>query len=152
MPLIKYILSANQQHNPTLSLAAYKKALRDNPLSEHGGHNALGIGFRIWVKSKFNSSQQEAITAAAREYGSGGFTLVKGPPGTGKTTTLTTMVNALHLRQYQKYYSEVEKITLSVKSNSKNGNPTGMMSNKNQTYLYFITIFSTHTFVLSLTE
>ena len=82
MPLLKYVLSAQAQHDQRSSLEMYKKAIRDNPLSEHGGQNALGIGFRIWVKSKFNSSQQEAISAAAREYGSGGFTLVKGPPGT----------------------------------------------------------------------
>jgi senataxin len=55
-------------------------------LSADGGSKALGAGFRIWVKSKFNDSQKAAINAAAREYGSGGFTLVKGPPGTGKVS------------------------------------------------------------------
>jgi hypothetical protein len=28
-----------------------------------------------------NASQQDAIAASASEYGDGGFTLIKGPPG-----------------------------------------------------------------------
>ena len=92
---MKYILSPEMQ-NQGKTVSAYTKAVRGNPLSEQGGRNALGIGFRIWVKSKFNHSQQEAINGAAREYGSGGFTLVKGPPGTGKTTTLGKIIKLLH--------------------------------------------------------
>ena len=57
-----------------------------------------------------NDSQLHAITAAAREYGDGGFTLIKGPPGTGKSTTLVSVLNALHLRQYQEYYAAIERI------------------------------------------
>ncbi len=72
------MLSANYQGNgPETADTSITK----NPLSQFGGSNALGIGFRIFVKSKFNVSQQAAISAAAREYGDGGFTLVKGPPG-----------------------------------------------------------------------
>ena len=124
----------------------------NGPLSKMGGPNALGIGFRIWVKSRFNDSQLAAINAAAREYGGGGFTLVKGPPGTGKvstfcsqlwwlklnrciliniflafdimekkTTTLVALLNALHSRQYQRYYSEIERITLAESENSMAG-------------------------------
>ena len=110
MPLSKYILSPNHSPSKMAPLSHIK-----NPLSEFGGANALGIGFRIWVKSKFNQSQQASISAAAREYGDGGFTLVQGPPGTGKTTTLVALLNALHLKQYQKYYSAVENITLAAK-------------------------------------
>ena len=33
-----------------------------------------------------------------------------GPPGTGKTTTLVNILNALHIRQYNKYYEEVRRI------------------------------------------
>lgn len=113
MPLAKYMLSPKDKvHQAT-------DGNGQNPLSEFGGSNALGIGFRIWVKSKFNQSQQASIIAAAREYGDGGFTLVKGPPGTGKTTTLVAMLNALHLRQYQKYYSDIERITLAAKALSQ---------------------------------
>ena len=121
MPLVKYLLSPKKDQNEVTS---YQEAIRKNPLSEHSGRNALGIGFRIWVKSKFNNSQQEAINGAAREYGAGGFTLVKGPPGAGKTTTLAALVNALHLRQYQRYYSDIERITLSV-SSTKSRNQAG---------------------------
>jgi len=45
----------------------------------------LPIGFQTFLKSKANSSQLDAISAAAREYGAGGFTLIKGPPVTGKS-------------------------------------------------------------------
>ena len=121
MPLMKYLLSPKEHSDKIASVSSYKKALSADPLSEYGGRNALGIGFRIWVKSKFNHSQQEAINGAAREYGSGGFSLVKGPPGTGKTTTLSALVNALHLRQYQRYFSEIERITLSLKTSNQTG-------------------------------
>jgi hypothetical protein len=46
----------------------------------------LGAGYDQWLQSKFNRSQQCAIAAGAT---SDGFTLVKGPPGTGKVGTST---------------------------------------------------------------
>jgi chromosomal replication initiation ATPase DnaA len=138
MPMMKFLLSAQEKQNQMSSVSSYQEAMRANPLSEHGGRNALGIGFRIWVKSKFNHSQQEAINAASREYGSGGFTLVKGPPGTGKTTTLAALVNALHLRQYQKYYAEIEKITLSMDSNQKSSNDISEFQSDSFIFLYSI--------------
>ncbi len=46
-----------------------------------GGVAELGEGFTKYAQKKFNSSQLGAISAAATEYGQGGFTLVKGPPG-----------------------------------------------------------------------
>lgn len=48
-----------------------------------GGKQSLGPGFIDFCKNKFNASQLTAITASAHEYGDGGFTLIKGPPGTG---------------------------------------------------------------------
>ncbi|GAX14013.1 senataxin [Fistulifera solaris] len=75
-----------------------------------GGKQSLGPGFIDFCKNKFNASQLTAITASAHEYGDGGFTLIKGPPGTGKTTTLVTVLNSLHIRQYNKYYEEVRRI------------------------------------------
>lgn len=75
MPLSKYILSPNQGLESPNRIRA---ALLKNPLSEGGGSNVLGIGFRIYVKSKFNQSQQEAISASAKDYGQGGFTLIQG--------------------------------------------------------------------------
>lgn len=50
-------------------------------LQNMGGKNALGEGFMKYASSKFNHSQLGAISAAAKEYGEGGFTLIKGPPG-----------------------------------------------------------------------
>ena len=48
-----------------------------------GGTSALGTGFAEYASRKFNLSQLGAISAAAQEYGDGGFTLIMGPPGTG---------------------------------------------------------------------
>ena len=53
-------------------------------LQKMGGDAALGEGFTRYAAAKFNPSQLGAISAASSEYGKGGFTLVKGPPGTGK--------------------------------------------------------------------
>ena len=50
-------------------------------LQNMGWKNALGEGFMKYASSKFNHSQLGAISAAAKEYGEGGFTLIKGPPG-----------------------------------------------------------------------
>lgn len=47
----------------------------DDPL-ESDCPDALEVGFRAYVKSKFNTSQKKAISEAVREYGVGGFTLV----------------------------------------------------------------------------
>jgi senataxin len=79
-------------------------------LKKMGGVEALGKGFTQYVQQKFNPSQLMAISASSEGYGDGGFTLIKGPPGTGKTTTLVNILNALHIRQFNKYYDEVRKI------------------------------------------
>ncbi|CAI5730304.1 unnamed protein product [Hyaloperonospora brassicae] len=66
--------------------------------------DSLGLKYVQWLSRTFNDSQREAITAAAT---SEGFTLIKGPPGTGKTTTLKGLLNSLHLREYNRYYNAV---------------------------------------------
>ena len=55
----------------------------DELLERIGGSEALGKGFIDYASKKFNASQLKAIAASAHEYGEGGFTLIKGPPGTG---------------------------------------------------------------------
>ena len=57
-------------------------------LKKMGGAAALGEGFTKYATDKFNPSQLGAISAASSEYGEGGFTLIKGPPGTGKVRYL----------------------------------------------------------------
>ena len=52
-------------------------------LKKMGGVEALGKGFTEYAQQKFNPSQLKAISASAQGYGDGGFTLIKGPPGTG---------------------------------------------------------------------
>ena len=61
-----------------------EKRAKKEVLSSMGGSSALGKGFAEYASHKFNLSQLGAISASAQEYGDGGFTLIKGPPGTGK--------------------------------------------------------------------
>lgn len=82
MPLTKYLLDGKSHSDDQESNTNDSNETKFDPLSQSG----LPIGFRIFVKSKMNTSQLQAITASAREYGSGGFTLIKGPPGTGKVS------------------------------------------------------------------
>lgn len=87
IPLTKYLLAKEAK--------IHVKSLSSNdPLSDEGGPNMLGAGFRQYVNGKFNASQKGAISAAAREYGEGGFTLVKGPPGTGKVCISSVSQNS----------------------------------------------------------
>jgi senataxin len=83
LPLSKYLLygrTDSMMENGGSATPNTSSTVKFDPLSQSG----LPIGFRIYVKSKFNASQLQAITASSREYGCGGFTLIKGPPGTGK--------------------------------------------------------------------
>ena len=77
------------------------------PVNTHGQLTADALGlpakFVNYVHESFNTAQRVAIGMAAAPEAAG-FTLVKGPPGTGKTATLTAILNAIHLREYQKYY------------------------------------------------
>ncbi len=87
-----------------------RRTNKDSLIKMMGGVEALGKGFTEYARRKFNPSQLMAISASSQGYGDGGFTLIKGPPGTGKTTTLVNILNALHIRQFNKYYDEVRKI------------------------------------------
>ncbi len=59
----------------------------------------IGSNFMSWLERKLNPSQKFAVEWAATHEG---FTLIKGPPGTGKTTTLTALLNAIHVREYNR--------------------------------------------------
>jgi senataxin len=109
LPVQRYLLAehlANAQNRRKLS----RNQTTEQLLERMGGANALGKGFLDYAEHKFNASQLTAIAASAHEYGEGGFTLIKGPPGTGKTTTLVAVLNSLHIRQYNKYYESVRRI------------------------------------------
>jgi senataxin len=105
--------SYNNNKDPRASRAAVDLSdpnHKDTLLKKMGGVEALGKGFTEYARKKFNPSQLMAISASSQGYGEGGFTLIKGPPGTGKTTTLVNILNALHIRQFNKYYDEVRRI------------------------------------------
>jgi hypothetical protein len=100
IPLSEYILGAKMSSKNTTMGGGMAKLKRKNTvdtlsdehlekkdiLSMMGGSSALGKGFAEYVSQKFNLSQLSAISASAQDYGNGGFTLIKGPPGTGKVS------------------------------------------------------------------
>jgi len=96
----------SDDEDPSLKEKRAKKVI----LSSMGGSSALGKGFAEYAYRKFNLSQLGAIASSAEQYGDGGFTLIKGPPGTGKTTTLCALLNALHIRQMNTYFKEVKNL------------------------------------------
>lgn len=63
------------------------------------------------LTSKFNSSQLHAITTSISQPG---FTLIQGPPGSGKTSTILGILNSVHLREYHKYYEMLLSSSLSL--------------------------------------
>lgn len=118
IPLLEYVLGEQMSHKKSKTTRKDDSKMDKAALLEAmGGSNALGKGFMRYAGKKFNPSQLGAISAASIEYGEGGFTLVKGPPGTGKTTTLVALLNALCIRQFNRYYDELRKIVASQRSN-----------------------------------
>lgn len=63
----------------------------------------LGLTFHFLnaLKKSSNKSQLDAIRYSIS---TPGFTLIQGPPGTGKTTTIIGILNAFHIREYDRYY------------------------------------------------
>jgi senataxin len=82
VPLLPILLAGKEdgQFN-TSSENEIRRKNKAELLEEMGGVNALGKGFASYAEKKFNESQLEAVSAASKDYGKGGFTLVKGPPG-----------------------------------------------------------------------
>jgi len=77
LSLKQYILGqhlVDDAHKKVSSSGKNKHAM----LYVMGGSDALGKGFIHYVQHNFNPSQLAVISAAAEEYGDGGFTLCKG--------------------------------------------------------------------------
>ena len=72
------------------------------------GGASYGTGFLKYIKDAYNASQVEAISAVTTT--SAGVTLIKGPPGTGKTTTVVGAINALHIRAMNEYHAGVAEL------------------------------------------
>lgn len=60
------------------------------------------FGGVVAEKTGLNSSQTRAIVHASTCRS--GFSVIQGPPGTGKTRTLISLLNVIHIAQYQQYY------------------------------------------------
>lgn len=93
--LTKYLLDggkASSRSKAENGEAAVEKSTTFDPISAEGGKDSLPVGFRIFIKSKMNISQLHAITASASEYGDGGLTLIKGPPGMYSTHQLLILI------------------------------------------------------------
>jgi len=93
--LTKYLLDggkASPRSKAEIGEAAVEKSTTFDPISAEGGKDSLPVGFRIFIKSKMNNSQLHAITASASEYGDGGLTLIKGPPGMHSTHQLLILI------------------------------------------------------------
>lgn len=60
-------------------------------------------GFVRRLSMSCNASQLFAVSTALCRPTS--FTLIQGPPGTGKTSTIIALLNALHIREFNRYYA-----------------------------------------------
>lgn len=69
----------------------------------------LTLKFLTVLKRTNNPSQLRAINTSIC---SPGFTLIQGPPGTGKTSTILGILNAFHIREYDRYYKMAVEVFL----------------------------------------
>lgn len=110
--LVKEVLASNRTMvmEPTPPSSPVVSRSRESPVViPQTRLVGLSAGFTSYLQNTFNPSQVHAITTAAA---SKGFTLIQGPPGTGKTSTIIGMLNALHMREYNKYYEDLLKAFL----------------------------------------
>lgn len=89
LPVQKFLLGQHLERDKPRKLSRHQST--QQLLDMMGGKAALGEGFQKYASNKFNTSQLAAIAASAHEYGDGGFTLIKGPPGTGSKYCLDVL-------------------------------------------------------------
>jgi hypothetical protein len=82
LPLVTYVLGQHLKSEANRRKLSRNQSI-DQIVHTMGGAAALGEGFTSYARNKFNASQLCAIAASAQQYGDGGFSLIKGPPGTG---------------------------------------------------------------------
>lgn len=115
--LLPLLLRPNQQSGS--GLGHEKEAVMSAPKTATGEHKSSSqqeqalSKFRneqqftdvIVSKTGLNPSQTRAILHASTCRN--GFSVIQGPPGTGKTRTLISLLNVIHMTQYQEYYENL---------------------------------------------
>ena len=84
----------------------------------------LGAQLAEHYTTAFNTSQRLAMNAAMTQSG-GAFTLIKGPPGTGKTRALVGLLNLLHFKRYADFYADLKQRAAPVAPPSGGGGGGG---------------------------
>lgn len=84
IPLKRSLLGQDLEEGSAKLENSQRSSTKAELLNKMGGVSKLGKGFAMYAQKKFNASQMQAIASSAADYGDGGFTLIKGPPGTGK--------------------------------------------------------------------
>ena len=91
-----------------------------------GDDNPIPPALMDAFSAKLNPSQLRAVNAFWSSSGSHRnvkprIVLIRGPPGSGKTLTLTAMLNAIHVQQYNAYYNAIAQAVRkgSISSNER---------------------------------
>ncbi|QDZ18340.1 P-loop containing nucleoside triphosphate hydrolase [Chloropicon primus] len=91
-----------------------KRGTDGAPLKPTLPSECSGQLFQKFLEQEFNAKQYEAVCTAASQMAITGrneifnsFTLVHGPPGTGKTHTIWGILNVVHIVCFQRYYKKI---------------------------------------------
>jgi len=118
----------------------------------HKKHSELptecsGQILQSFLKNSFNGQQYKAVCMAAAHMDAADsvndsykepFTLVHGPPGTGKTHTIWGILNVVHIVRFQRFYQTlIQSITRNKKGNNLNQSD-GNQSNINRLREYLL--------------
>lgn len=78
---------------------------RSQPLAHESNFPGMNDAFIKILQSRCNASQLHAVSTALKC--TRGFTLIMGPPGTGKSSTIISLLNSIHIREYNRYFASL---------------------------------------------